>query len=350
MPQILVTGAAGLLGAELLRQFSDQSVRVRAVDRQPIPAGLNQAHDCLTGDLRDEAHCRAACEGADTIIHTAAVQYHDRVPRWSRDRFFAANIEMTRRLTAAAVLAGVRRFIYVSSDMVYGLPPGRPLTETDPTHPLGPYGRSKLAGEQLVHTAAKDHNLRATILRPRLIVGPGRLGVLRKLFDALRANRRVPVFGSGKHRYQMVAVADVASACRLALDRDIAGVFNLGSTDPPTVNALLTDLAGRIGSRSRLIHLPNALTCAALAALDAINLAPLKPEQFRIAGVDYVLDTAAARRDLGWNPAHSDADMLWQAYAAYTCQPTTQAASQAPLPPAAASSPQNKPTAPSPHQ
>lgn len=317
---ILVTGSAGLLGRELCTQLAARGFRVRGIDRQSEPEA--QARVCradeLHADLLDPAACRKSCSGVTTIIHTAALQHHSSPPRWGRERFFSANVEMTRNVVDAAVAAGVRHIVFVSSDMVYGMPPGRPLREDDPPRPIGPYGRSKLASERVCESA-RQRGVVVTVLRPRLIVGPGRLGVLTRLFDRIRAGKSVPMLGDGGNRYQMVGVADVAAACIAAIERPFAGVFNLGSSDPPTVRALLEEICRRAGTGSRVTPLPLAPANAALWVLHAVRLSPLVPEQFRIAGVDYVLDTSAAKHNLGWAPELSDIEMLWQAYQAYFC-------------------------------
>jgi dTDP-glucose 4,6-dehydratase len=83
------------------------------------------------------------------------------------------------------------------------------------------------------------------------------------------------------------------------------------------VGELLTEVIRRAGSRSRLLPLPGRLAQAALWSLHAVRMAPLVPEQFRIADVDYVLDTARAGEVLGWRGRLSDADMLFSAYQTY---------------------------------
>lgn len=314
----MVTGASGLLGRELLRQLAQAGARVRGVDVNPPHAPL--AHpgvEHLTGDLLEPAACAQACRGATVVVHAAARQYHSGPPRRERHPFFQANVLMTRNVVQAALAARVRQLVMVSSDMVYGMPPGRPIREGDPPRPIGPYGRSKLASEELC-LRAREAGLRVTILRPRLIIGPGRLGVLRRLFDRIRQGRPIPLIGSGGNRYQMISVADVARACVLAIRRPLDEMFNLGSDDPPPVRTLLSELIAAAGSRARLRPLPAELAVAGLHGLDALGLSPLAPEQFRIAGVDYVLDTRRARERLDWRPLDRDEDMLVAAYRAYS--------------------------------
>lgn len=316
---ILVTGAQGLVGRELVRMLVERGDSVRGVDLLPQCAETRGA-DHVVGDLCDPAVCTLACAGVASIVHTAARQYHSGVPRIGRRRFFSANVTMTRNLLDAAVAAGARRFVLVSSDMVYGIPRQCPIDEEHETSPIGPYGASKLESERVCELA-RERGVCVTILRPRLIVGPGRLGVLRRLFDRVREHRSVPMLGDGRNRYQMVAVADVARACALAVHSRCDATLNLGSADPPPVRELLADLIRRAGSRSRLRSIPRGAANAALSVLQALRVAPLHAEQSRIATVDYVLSTRLASRLLGWKPAYSDADMLFGAYDSYVAPP-----------------------------
>lgn len=313
--RVLITGVCGLVGRELAAQLAERGAIVHGVDlRQWTGAPLGGSF--TRGDLADEEVCRRACDGVDAIVHNAARQYGPETPRFAREAYFAPNVAMTRRLIDAARARRITRLVYVSSDMVYGMPPGRALRETDRPTPLGPYGRSKLAGEEIAR-GARTGGMNATILRPRLIVGRGRLGVLQKLFDRVYAHQAIPLIGDGRNRYQMVAVADVASACVLALEHGYDDVFNLGSADPPPVRDLLMSLIERAGSKSRLIATPAGLACAGLRLLDRLGLSPLTREQFAIAPVDYVLDCSKAATRLNWRPRFADADMLWQAYEVY---------------------------------
>jgi len=310
---ILVTGAGGLLGRELIRQLSEAGLSSRGLDhRKPTYS----ATESIVGDLLRPDDCRIACHGISTVVHTAARHHHSPMPRWGREQFFDANVEMTHNLVRAAEKAGVRHFIYISTDMVYGIPPKRPLTEVDVPAPLGPYGRSKQSSERTC-LIARPHGMCVTIFRPRLLIGPGRLGVLQRLFDRIRLGQAIPVLGSGLHRYQMASVSDVAAACILAVKNPLDEIFNLGSADPPPVRTLLSQLCRRANSTSKLRFLPFSIARAALWGLHAARLAPLVPEQFLAAGVDFVLDTTKAQTLLGWQPRLTDVDMLWSAYESY---------------------------------
>lgn len=318
---VLVTGAAGWLGGEILRQLQAGGWSVAGTDL--VSPHEERCASFRVADLRDAAFCRDIVRGARVVIHCAARQYHEHVSARARESVFAENVTMTQALVDAVAGSEVEQFIYVSSDMVYGTPRQSPVREDGPNEPLGPYGRSKLLGEKLCG-ALEGGRCRVAVLRPRVIIGPGRLGILRKLFDAVRAGRMVPVFGDGENRFQLVSCADVARACLLAMEQRAAGCFNLGSAAPVTINELLAGLIARAGSKSRLLHVPTWAVHWPLRVLDWAGLSPMAPEQYLIADANFVVDTTRARELLGWEPTHNDIDTLWQTYTAYVSGETAR--------------------------
>ncbi len=236
----------------------------------------------------------------DVVHHLAARQFHGVVPRRGRGDWFAAvNVVGTRHLLERMVRTGCRRLIYFSSDMVYGFPDRVPVPTDHPRRPLGPYGASKRDAEDLC-ADYRRRGLSVTIFRPRLIVGPGRLGVLAKLFGLILRGWPVPLIGSGRNSYQMISVFDCVTAIEAALACGVPDMaFNLGSRNPPTVRELLEQVIASAGSRSWLLPVPGGPLKATLAALDATGLPLLYPEQFLIADVNYLVDIGSTVSDLG---------------------------------------------------
>jgi dTDP-glucose 4,6-dehydratase len=108
----------------------------------------------------------------------------------------------------------------------------------------------------------------------------------------------------------MISKTDVATALILALGSRKAGIFNLGSDDPPSVKDLILHVIRKTGSRSIRLFIPNNLLTGVLKRADHLNLAPLSPEQCEIAGIEYVLDTSDTKRELDWEPTQSDKEIL----------------------------------------
>ena len=233
------------------------------------------------------------------------------------DFFFPVNYDGTANIIEAMVDAGAGSLVHFTTDMVYGHTVHHPMTEDHPVAPLGEYGLSKLKTEELAEIwRAKGMNI--TLFRPRLIIGPGRLGILEKLFKLVDHNLPVPMIGSGRNPYQFISVFDCAAAARLAAIHGCPNeAYNLGSLNPPSVRELLTKLIRHAGSRSLLIPTPGWAVKRTLDLLDMMNMPLMDPEQYLIADEDCLLDVSKGERDLGWVPQHRDEDMLIAAYDEY---------------------------------
>ncbi|MDX3909587.1 MAG: NAD(P)-dependent oxidoreductase [Sphingobium sp.] len=310
----VITGGAGFVGSRLSAALIARGEDVVIFDSAPPAPGQ---HRFVPGDIRNSDDLsKLDLQADDTVYHLAARQFHGPVPPQGREDWFAeVNRDGTRKLLDAMERGGAGRLVFFSTDMTYGRPDQSPVPATHRQAPIGPYGRSKLAAEQFIGEAMARSSLSATIFRPRLIAGTGRLGILAKLFRLIALGLPVPMIGAGRNHYQMIAVDDCVAAALQAVDRGLPpGPFNLGSESPPTVRALLADVIRRAGSRSVLIPTPARMVQAVLAGLDRIGMTLLYPEQYAIADLDYVLDTSRTRAVLDWSPTRSDTDIIFDAY------------------------------------
>ena len=314
----VITGGSGFTGAALTNQLLERGDEVVNFDlKSPADPGLASSTRFICGDVRKHDDLAKLELGRDDVVyHLAARQFADAVPRRGRDAwFFETNVQGTQNVVDAMHAGGASHLVYFSTDMTYGTPKTCPVPPDHPQNPLGPYGRSKYAAEKILLTT---ESIRATIFRPRLITGPGRLGILGKLFTLIKAGLPVPMIGSGTHRYQMVGVGDCARAAILAMAAGCpSGPFNLGSAEPPTTRELLQKIIEHANSHSRLLPLPAGLLKPVLGAMDAVGLTLLFPEQFGIADIDILLDTSETRRVLGGAPLRGDVDMMNAAYDAF---------------------------------
>ena len=313
----IVIGGAGFVGQALVRQLLSQKAPFLVFDRVRPALGADRF---IAGDVTNGADLvRIGLTPDDAVYHLAARQYAGPVPARGREAWFdAVNVEGTAQLLHAMRHAGTRRLVFFSTDMTYGLPERLPVAPDAPQRPIGAYGASKLKAERLILAGAAADGLAATIFRPRLITGPGRLGILAKLFRLIQLGLPVPMIGAGRNRYQMISVEDCATAARRAVELDCPpGPFNLGSAAPPTTRELLGAIIRAAGSRSVLLPLPAAPLKAVLAMLDALGRPLLYPEQYGIADADVLLDTGSTQARLGWQPAEDDISAMVKAYRAY---------------------------------
>ena len=318
----IIFGGDGFLGTELTRLLVERGERVLVCDEKRSDHFGNYDKpgvDYLKIDVRDMATFESIeVEEGDIVYHFAARLLVPILPRNQRkDYFWQALYVGTENVLQWMESKGLNNMVYYTTDMVYGHTEIHPRTEEHPCKPIGPYGEAKYQTEKLVDTyRGKGFNI--TLFRPRLIIGHGRLGILEKLFKLVDMNLPVPTIGNGKNYYQFISVTDCAEACLAAVKAGFPSEnYNLGSTNPPTVNELLKTLIKTANSKSILIPTPAFAVKAVLDVLDRVNKPIMDPEQYLIADETCVLDCSKAERELGWTPKDDDTSMLLVAYEDY---------------------------------
>ena len=301
----LVTGAAGFVGQQiLLHNPNFIGVDLRYQDSTVMFCDARNSEELISTIRKFQI---------DKIVHLAGVQYLEYVPKKARENFFSSNVEMAKALHLAACVTGVKRIVYISTDMVYGAQVTSPVDEDHETSPIGEYGRSKLLSERILADTSRTYSL--CILRPRLILGRGRQGTIAKLVRLIKSPWPIFLIGNGQNRYQFVSVEDVCEVILKMLERDTEGIFNIGSDNPPRVTELFEATLRNLGIKKRIIKIPSLLAFGILNLLDKLGVSPLAPEQFRIANIDYVLNTNKLNRELNWRARSNDADLLTEAIA-----------------------------------
>lgn len=315
----VIIGGDGFVGRHLARLLLDRGDEVLVASLHKSALDIYPEAGFVPLDVRAPAQLAGLpLEPGDMVYHLAARMLMPIQPRRQRhDYFYSVNHQGTENLLQAMQARGCNRLVYFTTDMVYGHTRSVPKTEDHPREPLGPYAGSKLASEKLCESY-RERGMKVSIFRPRLIIGPGRLGILVKLFKLIERGLPVPVIGDGRNAYQFISVFDCASAALAAADKGVPNsAYNLGSLDPPSVNALLIRLIEEAGSRSFLLHAPAWAVKATLSLLDVMGMPLMDPEQYLIADENCICDVSRAERELGWRPRHGDQDMLLAAYAEY---------------------------------
>lgn len=305
-----ITGGSGFLGVHLARRLAVNGNRVRTLDLEPPDDELRQVGvEAVVGDIRDPDKARELCRDMDVLVHAAAA-----LPiRRSASEIRSVNVGGAATVVRAAVEAGVSRAVVISTTAVYGVPETHPITEETPLAPLGAYGESKAEAEEVFRRLGSG--LGIVIVRPKTFLGSGRLGVFEILFDWIREGRRIYVLGSGRNRYQLLAVDDLVEAIVRIVERSsVPDVLNLGAKVFGTVAEDLQGLIAHAGSASRIVRVPARPAQALLRALELAHLSPLAEWHYRTADKDSFVDTSAAERALGWEPRYSNLEALTAAY------------------------------------
>jgi nucleoside-diphosphate-sugar epimerase len=305
--RILVTGASGFLASHLIPVLRERGHSVRALvlpssDRTPLrQAGV----DIHTGDVRLPDTLAGAMRQVDAVFHLAAAIGVRRPLR----EYYAVNVTGTENVCRAAVAAGVKRLVHVSSTSVYEQGLGVPVDETFPlAPPPDPYAESKAAGDMLVQRLIADEHLPASIVRTSTIFGPGDHLNFGRIADRLLAGTSI-VIGSGRNRVPVAFVDDVVRGLLLVLEHQAAGeVYNITDDRCPTQRELLEEIADQVGARPPRIHVPYRLLYGAaylaerLAQATRSERAVVTRFGVLLYGADNRFAIDKARHELGYEP------------------------------------------------
>jgi nucleoside-diphosphate-sugar epimerase len=201
----------------------------------------------------------------------------------------------------------------MSSSAVYGVPERNPVDDQTPRRPGEDYGRAKLAAEELCRNWMQ-RGLDVTIVRPRTIMGHGRLGIMQILFEWVRQGRNIPVFGSGDNVYQFVHADDLASACLKAATRPGAATYNVGAERFGTMREILESLCRHAGTPSRVVSVPLAPAVALMRFTSKLGVSPLGAYHALMYGRSMYFDITRTKRELDWSPRFGNAEMFAESY------------------------------------
>ena len=327
----VIFGGDGFVGRHLAPRLlaNGEEVVVADINRSTLPHYRDARFTFC--DVTDQQSVMAVGIEAEDIVYNLSAKMLSPIQvRSKRHEFFwPVNYFGTQNILLAMGRADASKLVHFTTDMIYGHTHNWPQTEDHEAAPLGEYGESKLKTEELA-AGWRGLGMDISIFRPRLIIGPGRIGILEKLFTLVDWNLPVPMIGAGKNPYQFISVFDCAEAARLAWKAGVPNeAFNLGSDDPPSVRTLLSALIRHAGSKSILLPTPASAVKGVLNLLDAMNMPIMDPEQYLIADEMCVLDTTKANTLLGWKPEYQDEDMLIAAYDEYRAKKTGAAAERA---------------------
>lgn len=300
----LVTGGAGYFGSVLVQNLLGEGWQVRVLDLN-IPDNRDPAVEYVQGDVRDFETCLKATRGIGTIFHNIA-----QVPLANNvDLFREVNILGTRNICEAAKLNSVSNFIYTSSSAVYGIPSALPVKLTDNKLPIEAYGRAKLEGEEIVN-GLKSYGVEVKVVRPRTILGLGRLGIFGILFQWIDEGVDVYTLGRADGHYQFIHALDLANGIRLAAGLSGSYEFNLGATKFDSLRIDLVGLCDYSGSGSRVINLPENLFRGILRILTSFRILPFATYQLRLYSKPMFFDSQPSWDLLGYTPKYSNLEML----------------------------------------
>ena len=299
---VLLTGATGFVGSHVAEAFVGHAGRLRALVRgtsrterlKALGVGIE------TASFQDAAALRRAVQGAEVVVHLAALT-HARTPA----ELDAVNADATRALLGAvlAVEPRPRRLVYMSSLAAAGAADGTPLRRDHDPQPLTAYGRSKLAGERVVAAAAEQ--LEVVILRAPAVYGPRDPEMLR--FFRLARLGVLPVPAGPARPLQLVYVKDLAEAVvRAATVPGARGVYHVAESRAYPWAEVCRTLGRVAGRRVWLAPVPGGAIRGAAAANEWVGRLAGRSTMFNrdkareLLAPGWLCETDAAREELGF--------------------------------------------------
>lgn len=324
---ILITGACGWLGKNFTRAVTERSINLdllRQVSRSmrirclilpnEDPSGLrvlSSEIEVVRGDIRNAADCATFCEGAKgaVLFHTAGLIH----PRRVQD-LYAVNVGGTENLLSAAIAAGVRRAVVVSSNSPVGLNPHpqHSFDETSPYSPYMNYGRSKMQMELQIKQLEAAGKIETVIVRPPWFYGPNQPSRQVLFFSMIRSGK-VPIVGSGNNLRSMVYTDNLCAGLVLAgfVEKARGEIYWIADRRPYSMNEIV-DTVERLlekefnftvaHKRVRLPDFASEVAMLADATLQGLGLYNQKIHVLSEMNKTIACSITKAEKELGYQP------------------------------------------------
>ena len=267
--RILVTGASGFVGRNLIKALLAADERMRTAGREIkviAPAGVDYV---TVPDFSGPVDWTRVLEGVDRVVHAAGIA-HAGTGRYPAALYQRVNAAATGELARAAARAGVKRFVFLSSIRAQtDANSERILTEKDLPQPTDDYGRSKLMAEAEIRASGVAH----TILRPVVVYGPGAASNIATLLRLCALPVPLPL-AAFTNRRSLLGIDNLIAAIRFGLDSPAAAdeTFIVADPQPLTLAEMVTAIRAGMRRAPALFPVPPSLIAAPLRLFGRQNL------------------------------------------------------------------------------
>jgi len=287
--EILVTGGCGFIGSEIVKQLSLLGANVTIIDnlssgKEKYIQDLSNVK-LITADLLDDDAIKSVVKDKEYVINNAALPF---IPDsyYFPKKFFDVNVNATISLALSVIKEKkAKRFVHISSSEIYGTARYTPMDENHQTTPQSTYAVSKLAGERVIFTMYKEHNLPAVIIRPFNCFGPNitQPYIIPEIIRQIE-NGDVIKLGNLNAKRDLTYVTDTARGIILSLVKEgvIGEVINIGSQRSFSIKELVSLISEIMGKKVSI---------------------EIDPSRFRPYDVDTLIcNYERATKLLGWKP------------------------------------------------
>jgi nucleoside-diphosphate-sugar epimerase len=295
----LVTGANGFVGSALRARLRRDGVPVRGAVRS-LNSKPDGADAFAIGSLSSDTNWTEALSNVEQVVHLAA-RVHVMNDKSSDPlaEFRRVNVEGTAALARQAAVAGVRRFVFLSSVKVNGefTEAGHPFTADDAPAPVDSYAVSKYEAEQLLRQIAAETGMEVVIIRPPLVYGPGVKANFESMMRCLARGVPLPLAAVTNNRRSLVALDNLVGLIVTCLNHPAAAnqTFLVSDGKDLSTAQLLKRMGAAIGQPARLFYLPPTLLKLGASVLN-------RPGIYQRLCGSLQLDIAKTRQLLGWTP------------------------------------------------
>lgn len=255
---ILVTGANGFIGSNVVEFFARSGESVVALTRRPMPSRNARITNATIRDLEDRPALRGALSGINTVIHLAGrVHAKKEGLKDPESECRRINVGGTSALLDESIAAGVSRFLFISSVKAVASESREILDDDTTPMPTDAYGASKLEAERLVRVASVQQGLHAPIIRLPLVYGPGMKSNMARLFEAVKLGIPLPL-ASVQNRRSLVYIDNAIEGMRAVLSTpEVAHeAFFISDGSDVSTPELVRKIAGAYGRNPRMFPAP----------------------------------------------------------------------------------------------
>lgn len=322
MQRALVTGGNGFVGRTACAWLRRAGIEITVALRDAAPSPDSTARVVRIPGLDGSTDWTDALEGCDLVLHLAGMAHVADSRPEAVLQCRRVNIDGTLNLARQAAAAGASRLLFVSSVKVMGEGRTEPYREEDEPAPAGAYAQSKKEAEDGLRAIAAQTGMEAVILRPPLVYGPGAKANLIRLIRAAERGWPLPraAFSNRRSFIYLENLADAIVACLLAPQAAGKTYFLSDGVDFSTAD-FLAALARRATGGGTAATLPSALEWLLARASGGSAV-------LRALSASFCVDTAAIRRDLGWQPPFAPAEGLRRTLEWYRERPSSSAAAR----------------------
>jgi len=266
--KLLITGANGFLGSEIVRQAIRSGFSVKASDCQA--SSKFPAIDFIQADILDRFSLSHVLDDVDVVCHVAGLAHIFNRSKMLSAPFYSINVVGAENVLQSASRAGVRNFVLISSVSVYG-GVARGKAEESECHPESPYADSKWQAERRLAALCQKEGINLTILRLATLYGEEDPGNVVRLIRAIDRRRFVWV-GKGKNRKSLLHREDAARACIAAIKVPISGINIYNVSAPPcTMADVVSAIALALENSVPACQIPESFAVNAIKVIKKIS-------------------------------------------------------------------------------